>query len=57
VQQGSANIALSPASNIGAMKPFSVSGLVCPMDTWQVSLQGTKPGLEKLWLVARYTLQ
>ena len=58
VQQGSANMALNPAPNVGEMKPFSVSGLAgCPMDTWHISFQGTNPDLEKIWLVARYSLQ
>jgi hypothetical protein len=58
VQQGGANMALNPASNVGEMKPFSVSGLAgLPMGTWQISLQGPNPDLEKIWLVARYTLQ
>jgi hypothetical protein len=58
VQQGSDNMAVNPAPNVGEMKSFSVSGLAgSPMDTWQISLQGMNPDLEKIWLVARYTLQ
>jgi hypothetical protein len=57
VQQGSDNMALIPAPKVGEMKPFSISGLPgSPMDTWQISLQGMNPDLEKIWLVARYTL-
>lgn len=58
VQQGGINTALNPMTKVGEMQPFSATELAgCPMDTWQISLNGTKPSFEKLWLVVRYVLQ
>lgn len=41
----------------GTMKSFVIKDMGCPMGSWQLKIQDTKTGLEKLWLLVRYVLK